>query len=88
MVVKSLDVSRNTSFRMEDRGPVISIKYSPDMKVLAIQRVKTSVVSAHVSSDCRGLRWQFGTQSLPVLGVCLGVLVAVWTPNIISGIIT
>ena len=45
VVVKSLDPSMNTSFRMEDKGPLISIKYSPDMKVLAIQRSKTSVVS-------------------------------------------
>jgi hypothetical protein len=33
-----------TSFRMEDKGPVISIKFSPDQQVLAIQRTKTSVV--------------------------------------------
>lgn len=28
---------------MEDRGPVISIKFSPDMNVLAIQRTNSSV---------------------------------------------
>ncbi|KAF0295090.1 Regulator of MON1-CCZ1 complex [Amphibalanus amphitrite] len=59
VVVKSLDPARNTSFRMEDRGPVISIKYSPDMKVLAIQRAKTSVEfvnrdsEAEYSQSCR-----------------------------------
>lgn len=34
-----------TKFRMEDKGPVISIKFSPDQQILAIQRTKTSVVS-------------------------------------------
>jgi hypothetical protein len=29
---------------MEDKGPVMSIKFSPDQQVLAIQRTKTSVV--------------------------------------------
>lgn len=28
---------------MEDKGPVISIKFSPDMNILAIQRTNTSV---------------------------------------------
>ena len=32
---------------MEDRGEVISIKFSYDMKVLAIQRSHKSVVSNH-----------------------------------------
>lgn len=31
------------NFRMEDHGPVISIKFSPNQKVLAVQRTKTSV---------------------------------------------
>ncbi|XP_050549386.1 regulator of MON1-CCZ1 complex isoform X2 [Spodoptera frugiperda] len=33
-----MDKSKSTSFRMEDRGPIISIKFSPDLKILAIQR--------------------------------------------------
>lgn len=33
-----MDESRCTSFRMEDRGPIISIKFSPDLRILAIQR--------------------------------------------------
>lgn len=41
VLVKGPD--QNISFRMEDKGPVISIKFSPDMNVLAIQRTNTSV---------------------------------------------
>ncbi|XP_043465595.1 regulator of MON1-CCZ1 complex [Leptopilina heterotoma] len=33
----------NISFRMEDKGPIISIKFSPDMNILAIQRSTSSV---------------------------------------------
>ncbi|OXU25511.1 hypothetical protein TSAR_009329 [Trichomalopsis sarcophagae] len=33
----------NINFRMDDKGPVISIKFSPDMNILAIQRSVTSV---------------------------------------------
>lgn len=45
VIVKGPTEETNTSFRMEDKGPVISIKFSPNQKVLAIQRTKTSVVS-------------------------------------------
>ena len=38
-------LNKATVFRMEDRGDVISIKFSYDLKVLAVQRSKTSVVS-------------------------------------------
>lgn len=38
VTVNSMDESKSTSFRMEDRGPIISIKFSPDLNVLAIQR--------------------------------------------------
>ncbi|EZA61322.1 hypothetical protein X777_12029 [Ooceraea biroi] len=41
VLVKGPD--QNLNFRMEDRGPVISIKFSPDMNVLAIQRTSSSV---------------------------------------------
>lgn len=33
----------NINFRMDDKGPVISIKFSPDMNILAIQHSVTSV---------------------------------------------
>ncbi|CAG9088668.1 unnamed protein product [Plutella xylostella] len=36
--VIGMDDSKCTSFRMEDKGPIISIKFSPDHKILAIQR--------------------------------------------------
>ncbi|XP_076661245.1 regulator of MON1-CCZ1 complex protein bulli [Halictus rubicundus] len=35
--------NQNLHFRMEDKGPVISIKFSPDMNILAIQRTNASV---------------------------------------------
>ncbi|XP_017756896.1 PREDICTED: uncharacterized protein C18orf8 isoform X2 [Eufriesea mexicana] len=35
--------SQNISFRMEDKGPVISIKFSPDMNILAVQHNYSSV---------------------------------------------
>ncbi|XP_052758913.1 regulator of MON1-CCZ1 complex isoform X1 [Galleria mellonella] len=38
VTVNGMDESKCTSFRMEDRGPIISIKFSPDHKILAIQR--------------------------------------------------
>ncbi|CAB3220267.1 unnamed protein product [Arctia plantaginis] len=38
VTVNGMDESRCTSFRMEDLGPIISIKFSPDLKILAIQR--------------------------------------------------
>lgn len=42
--------NQNLSFRMEDRGPVISIKFSPDMNILAIQRTNSSVEFVNYSS--------------------------------------
>ncbi|KAI8425903.1 hypothetical protein MSG28_004910 [Choristoneura fumiferana] len=38
VTVSGMDDSKSTSFRMEDRGPIISIKFSPDFNILAIQR--------------------------------------------------
>lgn len=38
VTVNGLDPSMRTSFTMEDRGSVMSIKFSPDQKILAIQR--------------------------------------------------
>ncbi|XP_050665684.1 regulator of MON1-CCZ1 complex [Leptidea sinapis] len=38
VTVNGMDDSKSTSFRMEDKGPIISIKFSPDHKILAIQR--------------------------------------------------
>lgn len=35
--------NQNLSFRMEDKGPVISIKFSPDMNILAVQHNNSSV---------------------------------------------
>lgn len=38
VAVIGMDETKSTSFRMEDRGPIISIKLSPDQNILAIQR--------------------------------------------------
>ncbi|KAG6801059.1 regulator of MON1-CCZ1 complex isoform X1 [Apis mellifera caucasica] len=35
--------NQNINFRMEDKGPVISIKFAPDMNILAIQHNNSSV---------------------------------------------
>lgn len=43
VVVKGPTAATSTNFCMEDKGPVVSIKFSPDQKVLAIQRSKSSV---------------------------------------------
>ncbi len=43
VVVKGPDEKTSINFRMEDRGEVISIKFSYDMKILAIQRSHKSV---------------------------------------------
>ncbi|XP_018058779.1 PREDICTED: uncharacterized protein C18orf8 [Atta colombica] len=48
VLVKGPD--QNLNFRMEDRGSVISIKFSPDMNVLAIQRTNSSVEFVNYSS--------------------------------------
>lgn len=48
MLVKGPD--QDISFRMEDRGPVISIKFSPDMNILAIQRTNVSVEFVNYST--------------------------------------
>lgn len=52
MIVKGPTDQTTTSFRMEDKGPVISIKFSPDQQVLAIQRTKTSVVVVFIMLLC------------------------------------
>lgn len=43
VVVKGPEETKTMNFRMEDHGAVISIKLSPDQKVLAVQRTYSSV---------------------------------------------
>ncbi|XP_057657201.1 regulator of MON1-CCZ1 complex [Diorhabda carinulata] len=44
VVVKNADhKSQSLDFRMEDHGPVLSIKFSPDHQILAVQRASNSV---------------------------------------------
>ena len=42
---------QDISFRMEDKGPIISIKFSPDMNILAIQRSTSSVEFVNYSAS-------------------------------------
>ncbi|XP_043520144.1 regulator of MON1-CCZ1 complex [Frieseomelitta varia] len=42
--------NQNLSFRMEDKGPVISIKFSPNMNILAVQHNNSSVEFINYSS--------------------------------------
>lgn len=42
-------VGRDHTFRMEDRGTISSLKFSPDHTVLAVQRNKNSVVKYETS---------------------------------------
>ncbi|KAG1694155.1 Regulator of MON1-CCZ1 complex [Nymphon striatum] len=43
VIVKGPDEKSSYSFRMEDKGLVISIKFSPDQKILAMQRSQRTV---------------------------------------------
>ncbi|CAG9833503.1 unnamed protein product [Diabrotica balteata] len=43
VVVKNADEFQSLDFRMEDHGPVLSMKFSPDHKILAVQRTSSSV---------------------------------------------
>ncbi|XP_060802403.1 regulator of MON1-CCZ1 complex isoform X3 [Amyelois transitella] len=42
VTVTGMDETKCTSFRMEDKGPILSIKFSPDHRVLSIQRNQDS----------------------------------------------
>lgn len=48
VVVKGHKDNLKCSFRMEDKGPVLSIKFSPDLKILSVQRSAHSVVSEYL----------------------------------------
>ncbi|XP_070554841.1 regulator of MON1-CCZ1 complex-like isoform X6 [Ptychodera flava] len=52
VVVKGSDEKSTTSFRMEDKGDVISIKFSYDMKVLAVQRSHKTVEFINFLDGC------------------------------------
>ncbi|EEC17809.1 conserved hypothetical protein, partial [Ixodes scapularis] len=64
VVVKGPDDSKSTDFSMDDKGDVISIKFSPDLKILAIQRSQKSVefvnFSGSVDSRNEGMTFQKG----------------------------
>nr|XP_054772150.1 regulator of MON1-CCZ1 complex-like [Lytechinus pictus] len=52
VVVKGPDEKTSTTFRMEDKGPVISIKFSSDLRILAVQRSQRTVefINFHTGS--------------------------------------
>ncbi|XP_014207194.1 uncharacterized protein C18orf8 [Copidosoma floridanum] len=66
----------NINFRMEDKGSVISIKFSPDMNILAIQRVVTSVefMNFNGNNSLDGVEY-----SQPCKGKNATILGFVWT---------
>ena len=43
IIVKGFTEQLSSTFRLEDKGPIISIKLSPDQKVLSVQRSKSCV---------------------------------------------
>ena len=43
VIAKGFLSHQSSTFRLEDKGPIISIKLSPDQKVLSVQRNKSSV---------------------------------------------
>lgn len=49
--VKGPDPDTNLNFRLEDHAPIISIKFSPDRHILAVQRSQTSVEFANYNGD-------------------------------------
>merc|ERR1719461_2256098 len=54
ILVKAIEEELCSTFRMEDQGPIISIKLSPDQSVLAVQRSKTSVQFIPVTTNQQG----------------------------------
>ncbi|XP_076305323.1 regulator of MON1-CCZ1 complex protein bulli [Tachypleus tridentatus] len=74
VVVKGPDVKTSRNFRMEDKGDVISIKFSPDQKILAIQRCQKSVEFANFSDDIDVLEY-----SQSCKGKTTKVLGFIWT---------
>lgn len=43
VIVKGFSEILSSTFRLEDKGPIVSIKLSPDQKVLSVQRTKSVV---------------------------------------------
>jgi hypothetical protein len=43
IIAKGFATNQSSTFRLEDKGPIISIKLSPDQKVLSVQRNKSIV---------------------------------------------
>lgn len=64
VVVKGPDEKTSTTFRMEDKGPVVCIKFSSDLRILAVQRSQRTVEfinfhsgnadSSEYSQTCKG----------------------------------
>ncbi|XP_066997555.1 regulator of MON1-CCZ1 complex [Anabrus simplex] len=76
VIVQGPTEQSTRSFRMEDKGPVISIKFSPDQQVLAIQRTKTSVEFVNFLGDMDQVEY-----SQSCKGKNTVILGFVWTCN-------
>lgn len=50
ILVRGFSDHLNSTFRLEDKGPIIAIKLSPDQTTLAVQRLKNAVHFVPVST--------------------------------------
>ncbi|KAG8228249.1 hypothetical protein J437_LFUL015056 [Ladona fulva] len=76
VVVKGPTEESSTSFIMEDKGPVMSIKFSPNQKVLAIHRSKTSVEFVNFPNDRDSVEYSQSCKGKNAI-----ILGFVWTGN-------
>jgi len=78
VIIKSALSKNTTTFRIEDKGPIISIKLSPNQEVLSIQRSKNSVEFFNVKSSGELDTASF---SQPCRSKAASILGFVWTSN-------
>jgi len=78
VIVKSAVAKTTTTFRIEDKGPIISIKLAPNQKVLSVQRNKNSVefLNVNASNELDGVSYTQSCKSKTA-----SILGFVWTSN-------
>lgn len=78
VIIKSAVTKTTTTFRIEDKGPIISIKLSPNQKVLSVQRSKNSVefLNVKASNDLDAASYV-----QPCKSKTASILGFVWTSN-------
>ncbi|KAL1516976.1 hypothetical protein ABEB36_000801 [Hypothenemus hampei] len=60
VVVKGPDSNTPLNFRMEDRGTVLSIKFSLDHQILAVQRLSNSIELMNFNNDVLDVEYSIG----------------------------